>query len=47
MGVEEPLTIKIRMIRDDMTEVSVRSGHMGHWSRENAESIHATILNVI
>jgi hypothetical protein len=42
-----PVTIKIRTIRYDMTEVAVRSGYVGYWDRKNAELIHATILNTI
>ncbi len=43
----EPVTVKIRTIRNDMTEVAVRCGHVGYWNRENAELIHATILNTM
>lgn len=42
-----PVTVNIRTIRDDLTEVAVRCGHVGYWDRENAELIHATILNTI
>ena len=42
-----PVTVKIRTIRYDMTEVAVRSGYVGYWDRRNAELIHATILNTI
>jgi hypothetical protein len=42
-----PVTIKIRTVRYDMTEVAVRSGYVGYWDRKNAELIHATILNAI
>jgi hypothetical protein len=40
-----PVTVKIRTIRYDMTEVSVRCGYVGYWDRKTAELIHATILN--
>ena len=43
----EPVTVKVQKIRDDMTEVAVRCGHVGYWNRENAELIHATILNTM
>lgn len=42
-----PVTIKIRTVRYDMTEVAVRCGYLGYWDRKNAELIHATILNTI
>lgn len=42
-----PVSIKIRTIRYDMTEVAVRCGHIGYWDRKTAELIHATILNTI
>jgi hypothetical protein len=42
-----PVTVKIRTVRYDMTEVAVRSGYVGYWDRKNAELIHATILNSI
>ena len=42
-----PVTVKIRTVRYDMTEVAVRSGYFGYWDRKNAELIHATILNTI
>jgi hypothetical protein len=42
-----PVTVKIRTIRYDMTEVAIRSGYVGYWDRKNAELIHATILNTI
>jgi hypothetical protein len=42
-----PVTVKIRAIREDMTEVGVRCGRIGYWDRNNAELIHATILNTI
>jgi hypothetical protein len=42
-----PVTVKIRTIRYDMTEVGVRCGHIGFWDRKSAELIHATILNTI
>ena len=42
-----PVTVKIRTVRYDMTEVGIRSGYVGYWDRKNAELIHATILNVI
>jgi hypothetical protein len=42
-----PVTVKIRTVRYDMTEVAVRSGYVGYWDRKNAELIHATILNAI
>lgn len=42
-----PVTVSIRTVRYDMTEVAVRSGYIGYWDRKNAELIHATILNTI
>ena len=42
-----PVTVIIRTVRYDMTEVAVRSGYVGYWDRKNAELIHATILNTI
>ena len=42
-----PVTVTIRTIRYDLTEVAVRCGRVGFWDRENAELIHATILNTI
>ncbi|WP_319408160.1 DUF3568 family protein [uncultured Desulfosarcina sp.] len=42
-----PVTVSIRTVRYDMTEVSVRCGYVGYWNRKNAELIHATILNTI
>ena len=42
-----PVTVRIRTVRYDMTEVAVRSGYVGYWDRKNAELIHATILNTI
>ena len=42
-----PVTVTIRTVRYDMTEVAVRSGYVGYWDRKNAELIHATILNSI
>ena len=42
-----PVTVKIRTVRYDMTEVAVRCGYVGYWDRKNAELIHATILNTI
>ncbi len=42
-----PVTVKLRTIRYDMTEVAIRCGHVGYWDRKDAELIHATILNNI
>ncbi len=42
-----PVSVKISTVRYDMTEVAVRSGYVGYWDRQNAELIHATILNNI
>lgn len=42
-----PVTVKIRTIRYDMTEVGIRCGYVGYWDRKDAELIHATILNTI
>lgn len=44
---DSPVTMRIRTIRYDMTEVAVRCGYVGYWDRKNAELIHATILNTI
>ena len=40
-----PVKIVIRTLRYDMTEVAIRCGYVGYWNREDAELIHATILN--
>lgn len=42
-----PVTVNVRAIRHDMTEVAVRCGYVGYWDRKTAELIHATILNTI
>jgi len=42
-----PVTVIIRTVRYNMTEVAVRCGYVGYWDRKNAELIHATILNTI
>jgi hypothetical protein len=42
-----PVTVTVRTVRYDMTEVAVRCGYVGYWDRKNAELIHATILNYI
>lgn len=42
-----PVTVTVRTVRYDMTEVAVRCGVVGYWDRKNAELIHATILNFI
>jgi len=42
-----PVTVTVRTVRYDMTEVAVRCGYVGYWDRKNAELIHATILNFI
>ena len=42
-----PVTVKIRTVRYDMTEVAVRCGVVGYWDRKTAELIHATVLNTI
>jgi hypothetical protein len=42
-----PVTVNLRTIRYDMTEVAIRCGHVGYWDRKDAELIHATILNTI
>jgi hypothetical protein len=42
-----PVTVTIRTVRVDMTEVAVRCGHVGYWNRKDAELIHATILSTI
>lgn len=42
-----PVTVTVRTVRFDMTEVAVRCGHVGYWNRKDAELIHATILNTI
>jgi len=38
-----PVKIKIAMITDRITEVSVRSGIVGVWSKKRSELIHASI----
>lgn len=42
-----PVTIVIRTVRYNMTEVAIRCGYVGYWNRDDAELIHATILNHI
>lgn len=42
-----PVSVTIRTVRYDMTEVAIRCGYVGYWNREDAELIHATILNTI
>jgi hypothetical protein len=44
---DSPVTVKIRTVRYDMTEVAIRCGYVGYWDRKTAELIHATILNTI
>ncbi len=41
------MTVSVWTVRYDMTEVAVQSGYVGYWNRNNAELIHATILNTI
>ncbi len=42
-----PVTVTVRTVSYNMTEVAVRCGYVGYWDRKNAELIHATILNTI
>ena len=42
-----PVTVSVWTVRYNMTEVAVKSGYVGYWNRNNAELIHATILNTI
>jgi hypothetical protein len=42
-----PVTVTIRSVSNNMTEVAVRCGYVGYWNRKNAELIHATILNTL
>ena len=44
---DSPVTLRIRPIRDDTTEVAVRCGYVGYWDRKCAELIHVTILDTI
>jgi len=44
---DSPVTVTIRSLRYNMTEVGVRCGVIGYWDRKTAELIHATILNRI
>jgi hypothetical protein len=40
-----PVTVTVRNMGRNMTEVTVRCGYVGYWDRKDAELIHATILN--
>lgn len=38
-----PVVVKIKMIQPNVTEISVRCGHIGYWDRKVSELVHATI----
>lgn len=40
---ETPMTIKVRIIDPDWTEVSVRTGYLGVWKKEISEQFHEFI----
>ena len=44
---ETPLTIKVRIIDPDWTEVSIRTGYIGLWKKEISEQFHEFIAERI
>jgi len=44
---ETPMTIKIRIIDPEWTEVSVRTGYVGVWKKEISEQFHEFIAQRI
>jgi hypothetical protein len=44
---ETPMTVKVRIIDPEWTEVSVRTGHIGVWKKEISEQFHEFITERI
>jgi hypothetical protein len=44
---ETPMTVKVRIIDPEWTEVSVRTGHIGVWKKEISEQFHEFITDRI
>ena len=44
---ETPMTITVRIIDPEWTEVSVRTGHIGVWKREISEQFHEFVVERI
>jgi hypothetical protein len=44
---ETPMTINVRIIDPEWTEVSVRTGHIGVWKREISEQFHEFVAERI
>ncbi len=44
---ETPMTVKIRIIDPDWTEVSVRTGYIGLWKKQISEQFHEFIAERI
>ena len=44
---ETPMTLKVRIIDPEWTEVSVRTGHIGLWKKEISEQFHEFIAERI
>jgi len=44
---ETPMTVKVRIIDPDWTEVSVRTGYIGVWKKEISEQFHEFVAQRI
>lgn len=44
---ETPMTVKVRIIDPDWTEVSVRTGYIGVWKKEISEQFHEFVAKRI
>ena len=44
---QTPMTVQIRIIDPDWTEVSVRTGHVGVWKRQISEQFHEFVAERI